>query len=134
MHRYKNGFGDYHYEYFAVYGLVEILDCILEVAALVICALISWKQREEIKKNRQEELSSDEMPVPDGINNDNKDAMKPEFTKPEKGKEINRIFDTFIEICRLVGMLIFAILSLFGDMVYAAYKKIVAIVINRNPY
>ena len=62
MHRYNNGFGDYHYEYFAVYGLVEILDCILEVAALVICALISWKQREEIKKNRQEELSSDEMP------------------------------------------------------------------------
>ena len=83
MHRYKNGFGDYHYEYLAVYGVIEILDCILEVAALVICALISWKQREEIKKNRQE-LSSVEMPVSDGINNENNDAMKPEFTEYQK--------------------------------------------------
>ena len=57
--------------------------------------------------------------------------VKAEANQVEK---IVDIFDTFIEICRLVGMLIFAILSLFGDMVYAAYKKIVAIVINRNPY
>lgn len=121
-------------DYMAAVGLNQMVDGIADVTKMGAGAILSWKQKEEFQKKRQEELLKEGKISPEEIKSTSAKIVEPVLKKPEKGKEGKWLIDTSVEVVKFVVSIAFAVFSLFGDLLYAIYKKFVEAVVNHNSY
>ena len=115
-------------------ALNQLLDGIGDVAKMGVGAILSWKQKEEFQKKRQEELLKEGKISPEDIKSTTEKIIEPVLKKPEKGKEGKWAIDTSVELAEFIVSIAFAVFSLFGDLLYTIYKKFVEAVVNHNSY
>ena len=121
-------------EHLAAIGLNQGVDAIGDAAKMGAGAILSWKQKEEFQKKQQEELLKEGKITPEDIKTSSAKVDAPVLTKPEKGKEGQWLIDTSVEVVKFIVTIAFALFSLFGDLLYAVYKKFVEIVEKSNSY
>ena len=111
---------------------IHLADTFNEIAEAGLGAIISVKQKEEYRKQKEDEMRRNGETVPEDRTPTCGEVVEPRFVKLEKGKEQQGIITNSTEVLRFLLSIIFAVISLAGDAIYEIHKRFLAYCVNNR--